>query len=353
MYIQLILLLVLIICLTIVVFIYYTKYSEKEWKVYQVQQNYDASKPSETLYAPFDKLFESTPNIADAKLIIFTDYGDIDNNIDKILYPKNSLVYAIKGSDQMASKSYMASYFQKANLSFYIPNTIILTDNSDFNLEKNRIYFLKKNIQRQEGNLITTDVDYIKTQAAKDGYVVCQELLQNPFLVNKRKINLRVYMLIVSKNQKMDFYIYNDGFMYYTPKYFEKNSVERDTNITTGYIDRQVYIDNPLTHKDFYKFLGHTDANKLKTNMNRLFENVKKIYTPTLTDLNKTAENIRFNIFGVDVAPDDQLNVTIMEINKSPDLSYKDERDKNVKLVMANDMIHGIKTGDFKNFIRL
>ena len=42
--------------------------------------------------------------------------------------------------------------------------------------------------------------------------------------------------------------------MYYTPKFFQPNSIDKDRNITTGYIDRQVYVENPLTTQDFRIF---------------------------------------------------------------------------------------------------
>ena len=66
-------------------------------------------------------------------------------------------------------------------------------------------------------------------------------------------------------------------------------------------------------------------------------------------------KQFRFNIFGIDIAPDESLNVKIMELNKAPDLSYKDDRDANVKLNMVKDMMNlvGIfeTIGDSDNFI--
>ena len=49
---------------------------------------------------------------------------------------------------------------------------------------------MKKNVQRQEGIRITKDFDQL-LNGIKDEYIIVQELLQNPFLVNGRKINLR------------------------------------------------------------------------------------------------------------------------------------------------------------------
>jgi hypothetical protein len=232
-----------------------------------------------------------------------------------------------------------------------------MKDQDSLNLQKDTIYILKKNIQRQEGILITKDIDYIKDKAYKDGYIVCQELLQDPFLVNKRKINMRVYLLIVINKSDIDMYIYNDGFMYYTPKFFEKNNLEKDVNVTTGYIDRQVYVDNPLTHHDLYKFLGNEKSNLLKTNMVTMFKEFKNVYTSELLELNKNSKNKRFNIFGVDIAPDENLDVKTIELNKSPDLSYKDERDGAVKLNMVKNMLSlvGILQKDnvSQNFIKI
>ena len=41
----------------------------------------------------------------------------------------------------------------------------------------------------------------------------------------------------------------------------------------------------------------------------------------------KTAKSISFQLFGCDIAPDKDLNVKLIEINKGPDLGGKDERD--------------------------
>ena len=59
----------------------------------------------------------------------------------------------------------------------------------------------------------------------------------------------------------------------------------------------------------------------------------KNTYTPIIQKENKN-HSVGFLIYGVDLAPDVNLNSKIMEINKGPDLSYKDERDMGVKYNM-------------------
>ena len=44
-------------------------------------------------------------------------------------------------------------------------------------------------------------------------------------------------------------------------------------------------------------------------------------------------------LLGCDVAPDQYLNVKLMEINKGPDLSPKDQRDKELKYEMISETL--------------
>ena len=44
--------------------------------------------------------------------------------------------------------------------------------------------------------------------------------LQNPFKINQRKINIRVYLLIHVHFDSISMYIYKDGFIYYTAKIY-------------------------------------------------------------------------------------------------------------------------------------
>ena len=45
---------------------------------------------------------------------------------------------------------------------------------------------------------------------------------------------------------------------------------------------------------------------------------------------------------GCDIAPDNELKVKVLEINKGPDVMYKDERDKKVKYNLVLDMFEKI-----------
>ncbi len=48
--------------------------------------------------------------------------------------------------------------------------------------------------------------------------------------------------------------------------------------------------------------------------------------------------NTTFQLFGADVAPDENLDVKLIEINKGPDMGAKDTRDKNLKKQLQEDI---------------
>lgn len=336
--------------------------------IFQFNSDFSNLKQSDPPMNPFKEFIQTNKltmvnEFEEANFILFTDYSYIDQNINKIPFDKNKkyFIYGLYGSDQLASKSLLALHLKNNNFESSIPKTFILDQEQDieelktYHKEEN-LYMVKKNIQRQEGNLITKDFDFIINKAADEDYVVCQELLQNPYLVNGRKINLRVYMLIANYKDDTRFYIYNNGFMYYTPKMFEKNSLDKDTNITTGYIDRKVYEENPLTIQDLYEFLGEEKSKILKEELITTFKTIKTSYESLITEKNKDFPGINFNIFGVDIAPDENLKCTVLEANKGCDLGAKDARDQEVKRQLIYDMftLMGVcKCGDKKNFIKI
>ena len=70
-----------------------------------------------------------------------------------------------------------------------------------------------------------------------------------------------------------------------------------------------------------------------------LLKGVFEIYLDLLT-----IDNIGFGfqLYGADIAINDNLSPFLMEINKGPDLSAKDERDRNVKLKLSEDILKSI-----------
>lgn len=337
-----------------------------------------------SLIQPFEDMgVRVATSIWKADMICFETLNMIDHNIKKLRLSPSSRcrwIMAIGGSDIIASKSMLCLTLRKAGLDHYIPQTYIFDVDEDRQrfietYDPNKLYILKKNVQRQEGIVIlpssSSTFDYVldlfdkNAETNGSSFVVCQELLQDPLVVGGRKVNLRVYLLCCifeqkgEEKEKVQMYMYHDGFIYYTPEFWEPKSVAIDRNITTGYIDREVYRVNPLTLRDMITFLnqGKTDhlGDQLESSIIETVRKLASVYHPIFLQNNQTNTSKRnkqitnWTIFGCDLAPNSSCtNVKIMEVNKGPDLSYKDERDKALKFNMVKEALKIVGITNFE-----
>ncbi len=283
------------------------------------------------------------------KLFIACTFDDVDYEISQMKKTKNNYYMIINKCDLFVGKNYLWNFLKaiyKNDVTKYVPQSFVTYNYNSMEefkkkYDKNKLYIMKKNVQRQEGIRITNNYEDL-LNGIKDQFIIIQELLQNPFLLNGRKINLRVYILVVIKDKTCTIYAYSNGFMYYTSKMFEKGSTDLDKNVTTGYIDRKVYEENPLTHDDFRKYLGKDKSKIIFDNIYKLIKNVMSPIKEYLVSVQAFPGSTQFQVFGSDIAVNDDLTATLMEINKGPDLSYKDERDGEVKKNLIEDMFNTV-----------
>jgi len=263
-----------------------------------------------------------------ADIYLPSGYTNVEKEYEKLPYDNKKYIHAIKGCDKIASKNYLwkilENYYGRTQACKYMPNSYLLNSIKDkLKLLKdvqntNKILVLKKNLQRQQGLKFCNSKELsLKklNEYAEDHYVIAQEYLNNPFIINGRKINMRFYLLIVIDQGVKKVFLYNNGFIYYTNKKYEY-STDPSKVVTTGYIDRKVYEENPLTHSDFQKFLKNKGIN-----YNLLFDNVRNLMIKVLKPIFKVIEapngKVNYQVFGIDIQPDKNLDVKLLEINKA------------------------------------
>jgi hypothetical protein len=290
-------------------------------------------------------------------------YNLINKEINE-LNPDSSKLdrfFIINNADNITAKDllwkFLVSHHGIKKASIIMPMTYLLYNKNDlsrFNTEfcSKKLYIMKKNIQRQEGLLITRDKQEI-INGTKNGYVIAQELLQDPYTINGHKINMRVYILIICNNNNLNVFVHKNGFMYYTKTVFKINSIGKDENITTGYVDRTMYDKYPLSHEDFRKYLDsnrtfskaeelvHLQNIKLsEVVFNRIYSLIKDVFLALIGNIcsqNKLTNQISFQLFGADIAINDNLHPSLMEINKGPDMNSKDSKDGDIKYKVMED----------------
>lgn len=275
-------------------------------------------------------------------------------NLDPILKKtEGKWIFLIPGDSYLAGKNYLwerlAITYGNREATKYMPNTYLLDNKLDFQrfreeYDPKKLYIMKKNTQRQKGLLIVNSLKEV--EAKKDDYVVVQELLQNPLLIDGRKTNLRFYLLVTCYKGQIEAYLYRDGFMYYTSAKFVKGSTSHDINVTTGYIDREVYAKNPLTLGDLREYLNKRSMRSGDLLMERVVHLMNRIIqavSPKLIQQRHYWNHHMFQLFGADVAISDCLEPQILELNKGPDMSAKDVRDGLLKKNLLDDVFKVIK----------
>lgn len=273
----------------------------------------------------------------------------IDNSEQKVFF--------IDGCDKVNSKialwQALLNQYGRKNACQIMPDTYILRDGNDIKLFKHHFNHLKKinpkckfvlknHKQRQEGIKLENNLSNI-LKAKSKGFNLVQDYLENPYIISRRKINIRYYLLIVCDKKNIYGYVHQNGFMYYTPKYYQEGTLDFKEHITTGYIDRKVYQENPLTIEDFNQYLGQTHCPKTPS---IYFNKVKFLFTIIMKALrnqicknSNLKNNTIFQLFGADIAPDKNLRPYLVEINKGPDMGPKDDRDKKIKLKVQQDIM--------------
>lgn len=307
---------------------------------------------TETTHLGHKYTLEKAKTYESATLVLFETLNFVQDNLDRLrASPSMKFVFGVPGTDYMASKSALVTVCRKTFgvdiTNTFLPKSYVVGNPQDIEAftrdayiakahDPNTLYIMKKNVQRQQGCVITNDI--MKIMKNYQEYVVIQELLQDPLLIDGRKVNMRVYLLVeCTLNGEVNFHVCKDGFMYYTAKPFIAGSLEPERHITTGYIDRHVYEINPLTHRDLANYLGPFQYTAIRDDILRITGLLKRAYVPIIQkNMRQDLKGVcYFSIFGMDIAPSRDLTCKLMEINKGPDLSYKDARDRQVKMNMV------------------
>ena len=322
-----------------------------------------------TYYRCKDKMLgKIMKNIFDTNNITQTDdnwniyvpcgYNNVENELKTInIKNKNNnsdkYIFGLNGCDTIVSKNKiwecLVKCYGREKARTLMPESYILDDPNEmmefrrhFNPNEKAIYILKKNVQRKEGLKLTRDFFEI-LNGADDEYRVAQKYITDLYLINDRKINLRIYLLIVIKNNSVYFYLSRTGKCIYTNKKYNDNDLDFESNITSYHLDMSVYNENP---RDFEQLRTYIDVkNKKEDDGKRLFNSIELLMKEVSLCLSKNfyqSKNIEgsitFQLFGADVIFDSELHPYLLEFNKGPDMSPRDVLDENMKNSVQSDM---------------
>ena len=306
------------------------------------------------------KDFNLFKNNEDWDVYIPCGYNNVENELQTIqiknkIDPSKKFIFGINGCDSIVSKNKiwqsLVKCYGRPDARKLMPESFVLNEPKDMNAfknyyNKNDIYILKKNVQRKEGLKLTSDLNTILT-AKDESYRVVQKYLTNLYLINKRKVNLRIYLLIMIKNNKIYFYMSTVGKCIYTNKEYNDNKFDFESNITSYHLDMNVYKKNPRTLDELYTFLNKDTQNENSSTIlsEGIYKLMKEVSYCLSTNIYQSA-NIKnttcFQLFGADVIFDTNLHPYLLEFNKGPDMTPRDDIDRKMKTKVQIDMFSKI-----------
>tara|TARA_B000000565_G_scaffold254663_1_gene233474 strand:+ start:782 stop:1894 length:1113 start_codon:yes stop_codon:yes gene_type:complete len=355
--IYIIIFIILITILVIIYFIQKNKYNKIITNNYNIyKKNITYYKSDNYLIAPIlknllnNKKLKKINKIKNCDLYIPNTYTFVEDELINLDTKLNNFIFAIDGCDILAGKNniwkLLENHYNRKTTCKIMPETWILDDSKDIilfkkNYIKNKIYILKKNIQRKNGILLTNN--YNKIIKNFSDYIVIQNYIKNTLLINNRKLNIRIYLLIIRKNNKIHSYLYKNGKCIYTNKDY-KYSLDMEENITSLNLDTDIYKINPLTLFDLKDFFNKNNIdydyifNKIKNNVKFLHN----AYKNKIGISNKFKNNTCFQLFGLDYIITKKLNILLLEINKGPNMQFINSDDYNLKYKLLNDIFETV-----------
>lgn len=296
-------------------------------------------------------------------------YNKIEIELDKLKPPKpESIIFGIQGCDEVVSKpglwKMLENFYGREKASTIMPQTYLYENEDHINLFKKNYkegntYILKKRQQRKLGLLLTKDLNEILTAKEKE-FTIIQDYKNDVLLVNNRKINLRIYLLLTIKNGVLEAHINRYGTCIYNNKNYDPISLDFESNITSYNLNLDIYKTNPLTFKQLKTYLLEHGYENPEILFDRINENVKLVCDAVKNSLGRghnLKDNMCVQIFGMDFIIDKDLNPYLLECNKGPDMSpkkdtgYADLINKLEDFYMAENLVEksypdGYKSGN-------
>ena len=185
-----------------------------------------------------------------------------------------------------------------------------------------------ENSNRGNGIYVTSDLTkIIETVKSSSSCFIVQKYIDRPFLIHKRKFDIRLYTLMTSVNGVIQCYYYNEGYLRTSCKEFTtKNLSNNFIHLTNDAIQKHAddygkYENgNKLSYSDFQRYLDSHCAYRHFFNeiLPEIKEIVKDSVKASYLKIDPYRRTHSFEIMGYDFMLDADLKPWLIEINTNP-----------------------------------
>ncbi len=235
---------------------------------------------------------------------------NLNNNLkNKILYSQFFSIY----KDKSYNNIFQPLIIPKTHL---IKNIWLLKPS---NLNRGRNIILCENLEK-----IEKEINFIKKNKQFQ-YLLLQKYIENVLLYNKRKFDIRIWVLIVFINNKIECFYFKEGHLKSSTENYNLNDNNIFIHLTNYSIQKnnnnfsKFEIGNEISFKEFQNFLGSKINFKSKILPN-IIKIIKISINSVINKFNLINRNYCFEIFGYDFILDTNYVPYLLEINTNPGL---------------------------------
>ena len=267
---------------------------------------------------------------------------------------------------ELSRKDNLAKHFFEMQKKFpndfdYLPETYVLPQDEEifrnkienYQFDKDNLWLIKPVASsRGRGIRLMTDPKDIPTKTLISHYI------SNPHLINNKKYDLRLYLLITGYNP-LKIYLYDNGLIRFCSEEYdldEDKLNDKFIHLTNYSINKNsaAYEKNENEQKEegnkwsLHTYKKHFEDNNI--NFNEIWDKIKDIMIktilsvtelaiPLIKQFNLTSNNL-FELYGVDVLIDENFKPWLMEINLNPSLNCDSNLDLNIKSKVITDIFN-------------
>lgn len=159
-----------------------------------------------------------------------------------------------------------------------------------------------------------------------DKTYIVQKYIERPLLINKRKFDIRCYVMMTSINGVIQGYFYLDGYLRTTSQEFSLDHVDPFVHLTNDAIQKhsseygKFENGNKLSYRDFQRYLdtNHKDINFFNQILPKIRDIVKDTMQASFSIIDKNKRMHCMEIFGYDFMIDEDFKPWLIEINTNP-----------------------------------
>uniref|UniRef100_H3CNA2 Tubulin--tyrosine ligase-like protein 9 n=1 Tax=Tetraodon nigroviridis TaxID=99883 RepID=H3CNA2_TETNG len=173
---------------------------------------------------------------------------------------------------------------------------------------------------------------------------VAQYYIENPYLINGRKFDLRVYVLVTSFIP-LKAWLYREGFARFSNTPYSLSTIDdKYMHLTNVSIQKTApdYDPESVRKWTIQQVRRYLTAKHGRERVGKLFEDIDNIFVYSLQSVQKVIINDKhcFELYGYDILVDEDLKPWLLEVNASPSYLASCRDDYEMKFRLLEDTLN-------------